>query len=159
MAFLTTDDFTSRVYAEKINAISRGDITLLPTAINEAIAEAKLALSRFDLTDLFGQAGDARDPILLRWLKDIALWQFIGLANPGLDYDDTELRRNNAIAGLNKIQASGSVPAGWKLAASTDGGITDPSTSLHAGSLHCKRDTYRGNGGSECYPWQNQCNY
>jgi len=153
MPFLTPDDFTSRAYAEKLNAISRGDITLLPTAIKEAIAEAVLYLGRFNTADLFGKTEDDRDPILLRWLKDIALWQFIGLANPGLDYEDVELRRNNAIDGLKNVQKSATPPIGWLLATAPDGSSDDPSTSFHAGSAQRKRDTYRDNCGFG-YPWQ-----
>ena len=143
MPYLTPDDFTSRTYAQKLNAISKGDVTLLPVAISEAEAEAKLYLSRFDLADLFGKAGDDRDPILLRWLKDISLWQFIGLANPGLDYEDCELRRNNAITGLKAVQGSTGVPEGWLLLTAAAGTSGNPGATWDAVSQQCKRDTYR----------------
>lgn len=141
MAFLTEDDFKTRAYQEKLDAISEGDDALLPNAINAAIAEAKLYLSRFDLEDLFGKTDDDRDPILLVWCKDIALWQFIGLANPGIDYEDCQTRRNNAIKSLKEIQASTGVPIGWKLLAVDSNGY-NPSTSMHVSS-NPKRNTYR----------------
>ena len=141
MAFLTINDFKSRVYQEKIDAISEGDTALLPEAITAAIAEAKLYLSRFDLDDLFGKTGVDRDPILLVWCKDISLWQFIGLSNPGIDYEDCQIRRNNAIKSLKEIQTSSAVPIGWKLLA-LDANGNDPSTSMHVSS-NPKRNTYR----------------
>jgi len=140
MPFLSPEDFNTKIYKEKVDAISDGDTTLLPTAIKTAITEAQLYLSRFDLIDLFGKIGDERDPILLQWLKDISVWQLIGLANPGIDYEDSLTRRNNAIKSLKEIQGSTAVPMGWKLAASTDAG--DPSTSWHISSAP-KRNTYR----------------
>jgi hypothetical protein len=159
MAFLTPADFTSRLYAQKIAAISNGDDTLLPIAINTAIAEAQLYLSRYNITDLFGKVGDDRDPILLQWLKDITVWQFIGLSNPGIDYEDAELRRNNAISGLKNVQNANTPPVGWLLVTATDGSGNDPSQLHHAGSLHRKRDTYRDGcaWGENGFPWDN-CN-
>jgi hypothetical protein len=141
MSFLTTDDFNTRAYQEKIDAISEGDETLLQPAIDAAIKEAKMYLSRFDLTDLFGKTGDDRDPLLLLWLKDITMWQFIALANPGMDYDDVMTRRNNAIASLKQIQNSTAVPEGWLLLSASSCG-PDPSTQVHVTS-RMMRDTYR----------------
>lgn len=143
MAFLTPDDFNTRLYQEKITAIEGGDAGILQTAIDVAVAEAKLYLSRFDLADLFGKQGDDRDPILLQWCKDISVWQFIALTNPGIDYGDAEIRRNNAIAGLKQIQNSSAVPMGWMLLAPVDGSPGDPGSSFQIGSQHCKRNTYR----------------
>lgn len=141
--FITAADFKTRAYQEKIDAISQGDITLLPTAIATASAIAKGFIGRFDIADLFSKAGDDRDPLLLGWIKDIAVWEFIGLANPGIDYDDCATRRNNAIALLTKVQNSTFVPVGWKLATNSDPNSTaDPSTSFHITSQP-KRNTYR----------------
>lgn len=141
MSFLTIDDFNTRAYQEKIDAISEGDDTLLQPAIDAAIKEAKMYLSRFDLTDLFGKTDVDRDPLLLLWLKDITLWQFIALANPGMDYEDVMTRRNNAIASLKQIQNSTAVPEGWLLLGSDTCG-NDPGGQVHVTSRH-KRDTYR----------------
>jgi len=80
--FITPEDFTRKMSQEKIDAVADGDTTLLPTAINTAIGEAKFYLSRFDLADLFGKAGDQRDPILMQWLLDMTAWYFIAKRNP-----------------------------------------------------------------------------
>ncbi|MDO3641966.1 hypothetical protein [Mucilaginibacter sp. L3T2-6] len=140
MAFLTSEDFNTRVYQEKIDAISNGDDTLLPTAISGAISEVEKLLVKFDLDDLFGKTGDDRDPILLIWLKDIAIWHFIGLSNPGIDYEDSLSRYQQAIKSLTAIKGSTDVPLGWKLRAVTD---TDYPAGTIEISSQCKRDTYR----------------
>lgn len=141
--FITPADFTNRVYQEKIDSISNGDAALLPEAIAAAVKEAQLYLSRFDIVDLFSKEGSDRDPLLLQWLKDISIWNFIGLANPGIDYEDSLTRRNLAIATLKSLQSSSAVPFGWNVATNADPTDTsDPSVSIHVASQP-KRPTYR----------------
>lgn len=140
MAFLTPEDFNTRVYEEKIDAISNGDDTLLPTAIDGAISEVEKLLVKFDLDDLFGKTGTNRDPILLVWLKDITIWHFIGLSKPDIDYDDSLTRYEKAVKSLTLIKTSPEVPIGWKLRAITDEDY--PAGTIEVSSQP-KRNTYR----------------
>jgi uncharacterized protein DUF1320 len=106
-------DLKTHLYTEQITVISRGDAALIADAIAAAEGEAKGYLSRYDLKDLFGALGDARDKTLLMWLKDIATWHFITLSNAAADMEFRESRYKQAIASLAKIQAGKIVPEGW----------------------------------------------
>lgn len=114
--FLTTSDIITHIYPGISDAISRGDITILESALQSAEAEAKGYLSRFRVESLFGAAGSARDPILLLHVKNIAKWHFIALANPEIDYDDAQLRYEQAIEWLRNIQRGMITPSGWPAA-------------------------------------------
>lgn len=122
---ITKEDFNTHLYTEIINVISRDNDALLTDAINGAEGEAKGYLSRFDLEILFGKTGTNRDNVLVMYLKDIAVWHFIPVANPNIDIDYRETRYNNAIKWLEKIQSGKIVPVGWVLASTTDDTITD----------------------------------
>lgn len=104
MAFLTTTEINTHLYGEQSTAIHRGDETLLTSAIDGAIAEAKGYLSAYDATSIFAATGSNRNQLLLIFVKDIAVWHFINLANPGIDYDAREARYKSAIAWLKGVQ-------------------------------------------------------
>ena len=54
-----------------------------------------------------------RDSVLLMYLKDMAVWHFIPVANPNIDIEYREIRYNKAIAWLKNIQGGKIVPQGW----------------------------------------------
>lgn len=112
---LLITDLQTHLYSEQITAISRNDETLMQTAIEAAEGEAKSYLSRYDIETIFNETGSDRDKTLLMWLKDIATWHFITLANAGADIEFRESRYKQAIASLTKIQAGKTVPFGWPL--------------------------------------------
>ncbi len=116
MAFLTTDEMKTHVFPYLTAALDPNDEGHLDTAISAAIAEAKSYCSRYDLNSLFGVSGNSRDLMLLRWVKDIAKWHFIALANPEIDYDDALLRYEKALTQLGQVQSGKLVPEGWPLA-------------------------------------------
>lgn len=110
-------DLTTHLYNEQITAISRSDTTLIPEAIAAAEGEAKGYMSRYDIDAIFGAVGTARDKTLLMWLKDMATWHFITLANANADMEFRESRYNQGIAWLKNIQSGKIVPYGWPLTA------------------------------------------
>jgi len=118
---LLAADFKTHLYPELQTAIDRGDASLLDTAIASAEGEAKSYLSRFDITDLFGKSGSARDDTLLMFLKDLAIWHFIILANPNTDMQLRKTRYDDALSWLGKIQQGKLVPVGWLAADATTG--------------------------------------
>lgn len=112
---LISDDFKTHLYAELIKAIGRDDNGILQQAISAAESEAKGYLSRYDRDLLFAKIGDDRDPALLLFLKDMAAWHFITLANPNTDLEFRENRYQAALTWLKNIQSGKVVPENWPL--------------------------------------------
>lgn len=112
---LLAADLTTHLYNEQITAISRNDATLINKAIKAAIGEAKGYLSRYDIDTIFAETGEDRDETLLMWLKDIATWHFITLANANADMEFRESRYKQGIDWLKAVQSGKIVPYGWPL--------------------------------------------
>lgn len=110
---LLTADLKTHLYDEQIAVISRNDLALMQTAIDAAEGEAKGYLSRYDIAVIFAKAGTQRDSTLLMFLKDMATWNFITLANAAADMEFRESRYKQAVAWLKGIQAGKIVPFGW----------------------------------------------
>lgn len=110
---VTEEDFKTHMYAELIGAIGRNDQTILPQAIKAAEGEAEGYLSRFDTDTLFAAVGEERDPTLLMYVKDMAAWHFITLANPNTDLEFRKTRYEDAVRWLKGIQSGKIVPKGW----------------------------------------------
>ncbi len=108
--YLNIDEIYTHLYEETVEAISGSDERLLLAAISGAIGEARGYLAAFDREKIFSKAGDDRDPLLLIWLKDIAVWHYINIARPAVDYDIRERRYNAAIAWLKGVQKGDIVP-------------------------------------------------
>lgn len=113
---LTRDDFKTHLYPELIAAIERADNTKLETAIKASTLLAKGFMSRFDKYALFTATGEYRDEFLLMLLKDLAVWNFIVIANPNINVEFHKERYDDAIKLLEKIQAGKMVPDGWPMA-------------------------------------------
>lgn len=110
---VTKEDFKTHLYSELISTIDRNDLDILQDAIEAAEGEAKGYLSRFDVDTLFDALGVERDPTLLMYIKDLAVWHFITLANPNTDLAFRKTRYEDAINWLKGIQAGKIVPQGW----------------------------------------------
>lgn len=132
--FISKAEFTSHIYEENLNVISRDDDTKVTSAISAAMEEATGYMSRFDFATLFAALADDRDPILMMYIKDIAKWHFINICNASVDLELAESRYKKAIAWLDKVQ-SGKVVPRWPLA-------VDETT---ANSFHIRSSTKRGN--------------
>jgi len=115
MSFITEQELTSHIRAENISAISRGDETKAPAAIDAAIQEAKSLLSKYDCDTLFSRTGDDRDPILMLYVKDIGKWHFLAVCNAGVDYEAAESRYDKAVSWLTKVQNSKAIMRDWPL--------------------------------------------
>lgn len=113
---LLAEDLKSHLYTEQIDVISRNDATLIDSAIAAAVQEAKGYLSRYDITTLFAKEDTERDATLLMYLKDMATWHFITLANANADLEHRRDRYKDALSWLKEIQASRVVPFGWPAA-------------------------------------------
>lgn len=140
MAIITTEDIYSRIYEEIVTEITRDTETLVTRAINAAISEVKMYLSRYDLTALFGTTEDeptVEDIFLKSLCVDVAVWQLVKLGHPSIDYEHTKSCYEMAIAALKNIQAGKAMPDGWPYKETS--GQTSPNGNAVHGSYQSKR--------------------
>lgn len=102
--FITPEELYTHLYEESVTAISGNDTHLLESAISAAIGEVKGYLHRYDTQKLFGAVGIDRDTLLLLWVKDVAVWHYINIANPGVDFGVRKLRYEYVRDTLKDIQ-------------------------------------------------------
>lgn len=141
---LTITDIYSRIYKEIVDEITRAEEDavendLVTRAITAAEQEARMYLSRYNLTLLFGTAEEAPDvaDIFLKSLcTDIACWQLVKLGHPSLQYDHAKTCYDDAIATLKNIQKGNASPE-WTYRDTT--GQTAPQGNSVAASYNPKR--------------------
>jgi hypothetical protein len=116
MEFITKEDFTSHIYEEGMNKISRNDDKKIEGAIAVGMQVAARNLGRYDIDQIFATQGDDRLKYmeLMTYIKDIAKWHFIAVANVQVDIELAEIRYKAALAELAKMKA-GSLITGWPL--------------------------------------------
>lgn len=102
--YLTIDEFKTHAYDEELAAIIRADETIGYAAIDIAMEMVKSKLMRYYDTDaIFDKQGKDRHPLVLKIVKDIAIWQLIGLSNPSIDYEDKKYRYEQAVSWLDAV--------------------------------------------------------
>lgn len=112
MPYLTAEEISSHLYGEVVDEISRGDVSMMPTAISAAIEEARGYLTMlYDPVAIFAAEGADRNPILLLYVKDIAVWHYIQLSNPAVEMDLRLKRYEQAISWLGKAQSGKTNPS------------------------------------------------
>ena len=102
--YITTDEITTHLGVEQIEAISDGDSTMLQAAIDAAIVEAKSYLGAFDTAAELAKTGTARNPLLIIFVKDIAVWHFINICNVSTSLELRQDRYERAVAWLKAVQ-------------------------------------------------------
>ncbi|HMM16301.1 MAG TPA: DUF1320 family protein [Petrimonas sp.] len=113
MAYITTNELQTHLYAENVDVISRQDDTIVQAAIDAAIAEAKGYLMAFDVKTEFEKTKtdpDTRNALLLIFIKDIAVWHFVNLCNAGTDLQLRQDRYERAIDWLKSVQKGNVTP-------------------------------------------------
>lgn len=80
-------------------------------AISAAIAEAKGYLRAYDVVKIFEDVEEIdRNPILLLYTKDCAVWHYIQLANPAVDMSLRLTRYEKAIEWFKMVQSGKTNP-------------------------------------------------
>lgn len=102
--YLTQTELKTHLRDEYAELISRGDDTLLTASIDGAIAQASGYLGDYDTKTIFEANGEQRNPLLLIFVKDIAVYHFINLCGAGSYYERREKRYDGAIAWLKGVQ-------------------------------------------------------
>ena len=123
MPIITPADLATNLYAEAINEITRGDDSIVASAIATAIQEAKMYLSRYDTTALFGTdtlAPTVHDALLSSLVKDIAVWRLVRLSNSGTNFNSERAAYDDAIGTLKNIMSGQAEPDEWPYAQATD---------------------------------------
>ena len=111
MPYLTPAEIKTHLYDQVIHTIDdTTELLHLKSAISAAMGEAYSYLSNYDRVLIFDSIGDLRNPILLLYVKDIAVWHFINLANPNVDMELRERRYKYATAWLKDVQATRATP-------------------------------------------------
>ena len=133
-AIITIADLQTHIYSENLDAISRGDDTLITRAIAAGIDEAKSYLSvKYDVAAIFADTpGGTTDQNLLNKTKD--------LANPNINLELFRTAYEDAIDWFTKILKGQMNPVGWPLRED------DPDTDYEeGGSLQWSSNTKRNN--------------
>ena len=105
--FATIDDIHTHLYGETIEAVSGEDKDMLEIALQAGLAEVKGFLAgRYDMEAAYREKGSRRNTLLLTYVKDCAVWHYINIANPGVDFDVREKRYETAI-GILKLAQKG----------------------------------------------------
>jgi hypothetical protein len=116
MPLITRDDLSTHIYPEGIDIISRDDDTKVQEAIDSAILQASQYLARYNVATIFAteDAGEKKKYAnLITYVKDIAKWHFIAVANVTVDLALAEVRYNAALRELKDIRAN--IQVGWPL--------------------------------------------
>lgn len=102
--YIEPSELKTHAYDVKIKAIIQGDETIALACIDMAEELVISKLSKDYDTDLiFSQKGEDRSPLLMKIIKDIAIWELIGLSNPSVDYEDKKYRYQQAMDWLTAV--------------------------------------------------------
>jgi phage gp36-like protein len=102
--YVQTDEITTHLGVEQIEAISDGDSTMIASAIDAAVVEAKGYLSAFDIEAELAKTGAARNALLVIFVKDIAVWHFVNICHVNTSMELRQDRYERAIAWLRAVQ-------------------------------------------------------
>lgn len=145
MSFISKEELSFHFLEGTVDAISNAinieDDTKVEESINAAIEEAASYMNRFNISSLFNASGSDRNPILLLYIKDIAAWHFIALANPNIDIETRRTRYEFAISWFIKVQSGKITPRGWPAAIPSEDG-TDSARVFKYGSNKKKTQHY-----------------
>lgn len=82
MAFITKTDYADSIKENVLDDITQSDDTKLDVATSRAVEEAKGYLNaRYDIANIFNKTGDSRNPIIVMYCVDMALYHLHSLIN------------------------------------------------------------------------------
>ena len=129
MAYITIQDLYTHIYPELVDEILRGDDAIGIQAIDAAVQETKLYLSKYDVVALLGNADQVptmQDALLQHIVKTIACWNLVQLAHAGLSFDAQMRQYEHAIRTLTQIKEGTLMPQ-WPRALTTSEELVDQS--------------------------------
>ncbi len=106
--YITVKEISSHLYGEQVAAISGDNTTDLLEAINAATMEARGYLTAWDIDAELSKNPDAspdtRNPLLLIYIKDIAVWHYINKCNVDTSLELRRDRYGRAVDWLKEVQ-------------------------------------------------------
>lgn len=117
--YTTKQELGTHMNIENIDIITDNDDTIVESAIDGSISEAKGYLGGFDTDEIFSTTGANRNALLLTFVKDIAVWHLVVLSNYKADIELREKRYNRAVSWLKSVQ-KGEVTPDLPIAAVTE---------------------------------------
>lgn len=97
MAFLAKSDLLLYILVDELDEITRGDDTLVLSAILSAVAEARMYLyDSFEVDQIFNKTGDDRHALLVNLVADIAIYLLVSRVQAGQDVEDRKARYDRA---------------------------------------------------------------
>lgn len=108
--FITKSELGSHMHLETVDIITGGDDAIVDAAIDGAVSEAKGYLGDYDTATIFSAAGTERHPLLVTFVKDMAVWHLVVLSNYSADIELREKRYNRAVEWLKSVQKGLVVP-------------------------------------------------
>jgi phage gp36-like protein len=121
--YLTVEDLNAGGYMEELLAVGRTEQNML-SAIAEAMAEVQSYLSaRYDIGAEFAKTGTARNPMVLKIARNIAIYNIYNIGNPSSVPESRIAVYRDDIAFLKNVQAEkASLPSLTRLTDPAQGG-------------------------------------
>jgi len=129
--YLTVDDLKKGVFGEVLNVVSRNEANCIQ-GISEAMAEVESYLcNRYDIakelekTAPAENATDTRVPLVMKLVRDIALYNIFNIANPVSIPENRRERYRDSIELLKSVQSGkASIPSLERLMTDADGNVS-----------------------------------
>jgi len=107
MAFIDKTDYEDSINENILDDITESDDTKLDVATSRAITQAKGYLNaRYDIENIFNKIGDDRNPVILMYSIDIALYHLHSLLNPRKIPKYRETRFEKAVEWFEAVRDS-----------------------------------------------------
>ena len=106
MAFITKSDYEDSIKENVLDDITESDDTKLDVATSRAVEEAKGYLNaRYDIVNIFNKTGDNRNPIIVMYVIDMALYHLHTLINMNKTPKARKERYDKAIEWFKLVNA------------------------------------------------------
>jgi phage gp36-like protein len=102
--FISEKDLYSAIREYELADIVQGDPALIDIAISTAIGEMKPYLFRYDCEQIFSARGSDREPLLVRFAVDIAIFELVSIVRPDQDLENRRALYNRAIGWLREVR-------------------------------------------------------
>ncbi|MGB4134251.1 MAG: hypothetical protein BWY89_00046 [Bacteroidetes bacterium ADurb.BinA012] len=106
--YVTPQEINTHLYGEQLTAISGSSTEDLTRAIHAAIAEARGYLTAWNVDEELskspGANPDTRNPLLVIYIKDIAVWHYINKCNVDTSLELRRDRYGRAVDWLKEVQ-------------------------------------------------------
>ncbi|NNV54539.1 phage protein Gp36 family protein [Limnovirga soli] len=116
MSYITKQDFSSNIYVDILDALTKGDDTIITNIADRSTDEVKAYLNgRYDTANIFNKEGDERHKYILRICLTLCTYYLYLAHNPRKLTEVVTSEFERAIETLEKIQAGKINPEGLPL--------------------------------------------